>query len=129
MFPNFVLGFYPDSMIFYQEIPYSVKEAAIRGAIYKRKDEDRTMRLARYLSERIDATAVVEDKQLSILSYEAMKSSAFEGVILSDLEYGVRTHHDALREVLPVMRHEKEPSQGTIFDINYSAQTPPKKEA
>jgi len=127
VFPNFVLGFYPDSMMFYQEIPYSVKEAAIRGSTYKRRDEDRTMRLARYLSERIDATAVVEDKQLSLWSYEAMKSSAFEGVILSDLEYGVRTHHDALRKVLPVMRHEKEPSHGTIFDINYSA-THPQKE-
>jgi len=127
VFPNFVLGFYPDSVIFYQEIPYSVKETGIRGATYKRKDEDRTMRLARYLSERIDATAIQEDKQLSLWSYEAMKSSAFEGVILSDLEYGVRTHHDALRKVLPVMRHEKEPSQGTIFDINYSA-THPQKE-
>ena len=98
VFPNFVLGFYPDSIIFYQEIPYSVKKTSIRGATYKRKDEDRTMRLARYLSERIDATAIEEDKQLSLWSYESMKSSAFEGIILSDLEYGVRTYHDTLRK-------------------------------
>ena len=120
VFPNFVLGFYPDSIIFYQEIPFSVKETAIRGATYRRRDEDRTMRLARYLSERIDATAVQEDKQLSLWSYEAMKSSAFEGIILSDLEYGVRTHHDALREVLPVMCLEKKPPKGSILDTNYS---------
>ena len=82
IFPNFVLGFYPDSVIFYQEIPFSVKETVIRGAAYKRAEENRTMRLARYLSERIDATAMAEDRQLSIMWYEAMKSCAYEGVML-----------------------------------------------
>ena len=128
VFPNFVLGFYPDSVIFYQEIPFSVKESGIRGATYKRPDEDRTMRLARYLSTRIDATAIMEDKQLSILSYEAMKSSAFEGILLSDLEYGVRTHHDALREILPVMSQEIEPPSGTMVESNnLNRKTSPKE--
>ncbi|MCS5545179.1 MAG: RHO alpha subunit C-terminal catalytic domain-containing protein, partial [SAR324 cluster bacterium] len=128
VFPNFVLGFYPDSVIFYQEIPFSVKESGIRGATYKRPDENRTMRLARYLSTRIDATAIMEDKQLSILSYEAMKSSAFEGILLSDLEYGVRTHHDALREILPVMSQEIEPPSGTMVESNnLNRKTSPKE--
>ena len=128
VFPNFVLGFYPDSIIFYQEIPYSVKETGIRGATYKRRGEDRYMRLARYLSERIDATAIEEDKQLTLWSYESMKSSAFEGIMLSDLEYGVRTFHDSLRKILPVMCKEKEPLKGTIFNANYSSQNSSKKE-
>ena len=119
-FPNFVLGFYPDSVIFYQEIPFSVKEAVIRGATYKRPEEDRTMRLARCLSERIDATAIAEDRQLSIMWYEAMKSCAYEGIMLSDLEYGVRTHHDALREILPVMSQEIEPPRGMVAESNNS---------
>ncbi len=118
IFPNFVLGFYPDSVIFYQEIPFSVKETVIRGATYKRAEENRTMRLARYLSERIDATAMAEDRQLSIMWYEAMKSCAYEGVMLSDLEYGVRTHHDALREILPVMSQEIEPPRGMVAESN-----------
>ncbi len=118
VFPNFVLGFYPDSVIFYQEIPFSAKETAIRGSTYKRKDENRTMRLARYLSERIDATAIVEDWHLSIMWNEGMKSCAYEGIILSDLEYGVRTHHDALRGILPVMTQEIEPPRGTVADSN-----------
>ena len=120
IFPNFVLGFYPDSVNFYQEIPFSVKETAIRGSTYKRTDENRTMRLARYLSERIDATAIVEDRQLSIIWYEAMKSCTYEGIMLSDLEYGVRTHHDALREILPVMSQEIEPPRGTVAESNNS---------
>jgi phenylpropionate dioxygenase-like ring-hydroxylating dioxygenase large terminal subunit len=118
VFPNFVLGFYPDAVIFYQEIPFSVKETAIRGSTYKRTDENRTMRLARYLSERIDATAIVEDWHLSIMWNEGMKSCAYEGIILSDLEYGVRTHHDALRGILPVMTQEIEPPRGTVAESN-----------
>lgn len=118
VFPNYVLGFYPDSVIFYQEIPFSAKETAIRGSTYKRKDENRTMRLARYLSERIDATAIVEDWHLSIMWNEGMKSCAYEGIVLSDLEYGVRTHHDALRGILPVMTQEIEPPRGTVADSN-----------
>ena len=86
------------------------------------------MRLARYLSERIDATAIEEDKQLTLWSYESMKSSAFEGIMLSDLEYGVRTFHDSLRKILPVMCKEKEPLKGTIFNANYSSQNSSKKE-
>ncbi len=118
VFPNFVLGFYPDAVIFYQEIPFSAKETAIRGSTYKRKDENRTMRLARYLSERIDATAIVEDWHLSIMWNEGMKSCAYEGIILSDLEFGVRTHHDALRGILPVMTQEIEPPRGTVAESN-----------
>jgi len=86
------------------------------------------MRLARYLSERIDATAIAEDWHLSIMWNEGMKSSANKGIILSDLEYGVRTHHDALREILPVMNHEIEPTRGTLLERNNSAQNlPPNK--
>ena len=128
IFPNFVLGFYPDVVTFYQEIPFSVKETAIRSSTYKRADENRTMRLARYLSERIDATAIAEDWHLSIMWNDGMKSSANKGIILSDLEYGVRTHHDALREILPVMNHEIEPTRGTLLERNNSAQNlPPNK--
>ena len=78
------------------------------------------MRLARYLSERIDATAIAEDWHLSIMWNEGMKSSANKGIILSDLEYGVRTHHDALREILPVMSQEIEPPRGMVAESNNS---------
>ena len=121
VFPNVVLGLYPDCVTFYQDIPFSVKRAGVRGAIYKHPDENRPMRLARYLSTRIDATAVEEDRQLTIWSYEAMKSSGYDGIILSDLEYGVRTYHDALREILPVMCQEDEPPAGTLIEHNTAA--------
>jgi hypothetical protein len=50
-----------------------------------------------------------------------MKSCTYEGIMLSDLEYGVRTHHDALREILPVMCQEDEPPAGTLIERNTAA--------
>ena len=122
VFPNFVLGCYPDSVMFYQDIPFSVQTAGVRGAIYKRPQESRPLRLARYLSTRIDALTMEEDRQLTIWTFEAMKSSGYDGILLSDLEYGVRSHHDALREILPVMRQEDEPPSGAVAEYNAATQ-------
>lgn len=47
-----------------------------------------------------------------------MKSSAFEGFHLSDLEYGVRRHHDRLRQLLPVMALENAPPEDEIAARN-----------
>ena len=35
---------------------------------------------------------------------EAPESSGFEGIILSDLEYGVYTFHEHLRKILPILK-------------------------
>ena len=59
-------------------------------------------RAARYLAFRIDRDTMAEDVQLSVWSNESMLSDAFERLHLSDLEYGVRTHHDHLRALMPV---------------------------
>ena len=47
-----------------------------------------------------------------------MKSDAFEGFHLSDLEYGLRRHHDGLRRVLPVMRLAEAPPEDQIAARN-----------
>jgi phenylpropionate dioxygenase-like ring-hydroxylating dioxygenase large terminal subunit len=118
LFPNTVLGLYPDSVIFYQEFPLAVDRTRIRGAIYARPDEDRALRAARYLSSRIDGLTAEEDKQLTIWSWEATQSSAYDGMMLTDLEYGVKTYHDHLRSLLPVMTLEESPKAGTLSAIN-----------
>jgi phenylpropionate dioxygenase-like ring-hydroxylating dioxygenase large terminal subunit len=118
LFPNTVIGIYPDSMIFYQEFPDGVGNTKLRGAIYRRRNESREMRIARYLSGRIDKITAVEDQMLTIWSCEAALSSAYDGIILSDLEYGVKTHHDHLRSVLPVLNLNEEPAAGTMADID-----------
>ncbi len=118
LFPNAVIGLYPDSVIFYQEFPDGVGKARLRGQVYRRPDESREMRAARYLSDRIDSITGAEDQQLTIWSYEATKSSGYDGILLSDLEYGVKTHHDHLRAILPVMTLEQEPEPGSIAARN-----------
>ena len=47
-----------------------------------------------------------------------MKSQAFEGFHRSDLEYGVRRHHDGLRQLLPVLRQQTAPKEDEIAVIN-----------
>ena len=75
LFPNTVIAMYPDSVIFYQDIPLGVGETAVRGGIYARPGEDRVTRLARKLSMRIDLLTAEEDKMLTVWSQEAIQSS------------------------------------------------------
>jgi phenylpropionate dioxygenase-like ring-hydroxylating dioxygenase large terminal subunit len=118
LFPNTVIAFYPESMMFYQEFPVGAGLTLQRGATYRYRDETREMRLARYLSSRIDRNTTKEDIQLTIWSCEAGKSSGFEGIMLSDLEYGVRSFHDHLRELIPVIGRREEPAAGSLGKIN-----------
>ena len=117
VFPNLVFGLYPDSVIFYQEFPVSTGKTIQRGGNYRHADEDRRMRLARYLSMRIDRITSEEDEQLIEWTWEAAFSSGYDGIILSDLEYGVHSYHEALRELFPVLK-EQEPGQGQLSKLN-----------
>ncbi len=78
------------------------------------------MKLARYLSDRIDRVTSREDTQLIQWSWESMQSSGFSGVILSDLEAGVRRYHDRLRALIPVIALEEEPAPGSVAGVNAS---------
>ena len=109
IFPNQVISLYPDSVIFYQDIPISVNTSRQRYAVYARPNEDRVTRVARKLSGRIDTITAIEDMQLMQWSYEAMQSSAFDGLMLSDLESGVGQYHSWLKKRLPVMSQSTEP--------------------
>ncbi|WP_337184333.1 aromatic ring-hydroxylating dioxygenase subunit alpha [Shinella sp.] len=118
LFPNCVIAVTPETVQFYQEFPVSVGRTLLRGGVYRYRDEDRAHRLARYLAFRIDRDTQAEDVQLTVWSNEAMTSAAFAGFYLSDLEYGVRTHHDHLRRVLPVVNMKDAPEEKDMADIN-----------
>ena len=47
-----------------------------------------------------------------------MASDSFEGFYLSDLEYGVRTHHDHLRGILPIYNLEDAPAEDELAALN-----------
>lgn len=118
IFPNAVIAATPESVQFYQEFPLSSGQTLLRGAIYRHAEESRAERLARYLALRIDRETMAEDVQLTIWSNEAMRSEAFEGFYLSDLERGVRGYHDLLRERLPVLRCAARPSETRLAEMN-----------
>lgn len=118
LFPNAVISASPEVVQFYQEFPVSTHESRLRGAAYRYADETRRERAARYLVQRIDRETVEEDVQLTIWSNEAMASPVFDRFTLSDLEYGVRTHHDHLRAVLPVVTLDEAPDERAIARIN-----------
>lgn len=118
LFPNTVFAFTPEAIQFYQDIPLSPRETRLTGRMYRHPHESRATRIARYLAMRIDRDTSAEDRQLSIWSNESMASTAFEGFHLSDLEYGVRRHHDLLRAQLPVMQLAAEPPAAEIATRN-----------
>ena len=118
LFPNNVIIATPETIQFYQELPLGVERSLVRGIIYHHKNESREQKMARYLSYRIDRETYEEDTQLSIWSNESMKSSAFQGFYLSDLEQGLRTHHDHLRQILPVTNLDHPPAALDMRRIN-----------
>lgn len=118
LFPNAVISVTPEGAQFYQEFPLSTGETLLRGRAYCYRDETRERKLARYLAARIDRETMEEDVQLTIWSNEAMQSKAFQGFYLSDLEYGVRTHHDHMRDVLPVLNLEDAPEEQRMAEAN-----------
>ena len=120
IFPNAVIAVTPETVLFYQEFPLSTGRSFLRSATYRNADEDRQQRAARYLASRIDRETVDEDVQLTIWSNESMASESFEGFYLSDLEYGVRSHHDHLRKVLPVYTLDTAPPEDQLAEVNAS---------
>ena len=116
--PNAVISVMPESVQFYQEFPLSTGKTMLRGATYRYADETREHAAARYLAFRIDRDTLAEDVQLSVWSNESMLSDAFVGFYLSDLEYGVRTHHDHLRNLIPVMGLETAPEEKDLWSLN-----------
>lgn len=118
MFPNAVIAITPETVQFYQEFPLSTGETMLRGAIYRYADESREQAAARYLAFRIDRDTMAEDVQLSVWSNESMVSESFGGFYLSDLEYGVRTHHDHLRARIPVLELETAPAEKDMWALN-----------
>ena len=118
IFPNTVFMLYPEQIGYYQEWPVTIERTVQRGNYYGTADNRREMKLARYLVNRIDRETAREDTQLIVWSSEAMKSTAFPGIILSDLESGVRYYHDELRAMIPIYGQVAEPASGSVKTLN-----------
>ena len=118
IFPNNVISFYPGMINYYQEFPVSARRTIQRSATYCAAPESQTMKQLIFLTGRIDDQTYEEDTQLIEWSCEATESSAYDGIILSDREYNVRSWHDGFRAKVPVLNLDNEPAPNTVSTVN-----------
>lgn len=118
VFPSSRFEITPDMLNFYQFLPLSTGRSVVRSRSFVLPDDRREMRAARYLNSRINRMTTAEDMQLIEWSNEGMNSSAFDELILSDLEVGVWDYHDKLRQLMPVLNLKEAPPEGTLAALN-----------
>lgn len=122
IFPNMVLGLYPDSIEYYMTIPVSTQKTILKGASYALPDSRRGMDAVRYLNRRINRITGDEDVSFVMRMHEGMKSSAFPEPELSSLESGVREFHHRIQAVLPVTRLKQSPGAEKMLEVNNAMQ-------
>jgi phenylpropionate dioxygenase-like ring-hydroxylating dioxygenase large terminal subunit len=118
MFPGIVITLFPDSIEVYQVYPTGYHKSVMAGACYALEDDRPAMHKARELNREINSGVGDEDVNLVKWSAEGMRSSAFEGAMMSDLELGICSFQNRLREVLPVVKQDQPPASGSISQAN-----------
>jgi phenylpropionate dioxygenase-like ring-hydroxylating dioxygenase large terminal subunit len=118
MFPGIVITLFPDSIEVYQVYPTGYHKSVMAGACYALEDDRPAMHKARELNREINSGVGDEDVNLVKWSAEGMRSSAFEGAMMSDLELGICSFQNRLREVLPVVKQDQPPASGSISQVN-----------
>jgi phenylpropionate dioxygenase-like ring-hydroxylating dioxygenase large terminal subunit len=118
LFPGFVLTLFPDQIEIYQIYPTGNQQSVMAGVTYALPDERAEMKKARELNRDINMDVGDEDIQLIEWAAAGMRSSAFDGVMLSDLELGVGSFQNQLRELLPVVSLEQAPEAGSLKEVN-----------
>ena len=118
LFPGFVLTLFPDQIEIYQIYPTGNQQSVMAGVTYALPDDRADMQKARELNRDINMDVGDEDIQLIEWAAAGMRSSAFDEVLLSDLELGVGSFQNQLREVLPVVSLDEAPAEGSMKQVN-----------
>ena len=126
IFPSMVIGLYPESIEFYMTLPNTVDSTWYLGASYGVPDDRREVKVARYLSARINKLTEKEDASFMRWMQLGMNSSAFPKPKLSSKEENVRRFHKRIQSELPVAQLANEPKSGDVQNINHQMQTQPR---
>jgi phenylpropionate dioxygenase-like ring-hydroxylating dioxygenase large terminal subunit len=110
MLPNLGLDVYPDQMDFFQVLPAGPGRTRIRGAMFGLPDERREMRIARYLSNRINNQVNREDRWLCERVQKGLASSSYQPGPLSTIEGWMLEFHEQLRARIPETRRATAPT-------------------
>ena len=111
MLPNLGIDVTPDQMDFFQILPNGPGKAIIRGALYGLPDARREMRIARFLSDRINRQTNREDTWLCERVQRGLQSSSYVPGRLSTLERWMLEFHELLRERIPEVRLPAAPAR------------------
>lgn len=118
MFPGIVITLFPDMVEVYQVYPTGYQKSVMAGACYALADERKLMLKARALNREINMAVGGEDVQLIKWAAEGMRSSAFDEVLLSDLELGICSFQNQLRDLIPVVGLDQAPESGNLKQAN-----------
>ena len=118
MFPGFVLTLFPDQIEIYQIYPTGNQQSVMAGVTYALPDDRAEMQKARELNRDINMDVGDEDIRLVKWAAEGMRSSAFDGALLSDFELGVASFQNRLRQLLPVVGLPQAPEEGSLKALN-----------
>jgi phenylpropionate dioxygenase-like ring-hydroxylating dioxygenase large terminal subunit len=118
MFPGFVLTLFPDQIEIYQIYPTANQQSVMAGVTYALPDDRPDMQRARELNREINSDVGDEDINLIRWAAEGMRSSAFDGALLSDFELGVASFQNRLRRELPVVALPQAPEEGSLKALN-----------
>ncbi len=111
MLPNLGIDVFPDQMDFFQILPRGPGKCTIRGATFAHPDSRREMRIARYLTARINRQVQREDEFLCRRVQQGLASSSYEPGPLSTLENCMLEFHDLLRAKIPELRLNQAPDR------------------
>ena len=118
MFPGFVITLMPDMVEIYQTYSLGHQKSIMTGGCYALDDNRSEMQKARQYNREINMTVGEEDIKLVKYSDQGMRSQVYEGALLSDLELGIASFQNQLRNLLPVVTLEQPPKPGRLAQKN-----------
>ena len=111
MLPNLGIDISPDQIDFFQVLPGGAGKTIIRSGVLGLPDTRREMRIARYLTNRINRQTNQEDILLCERVQRGLQSSSYVPGRLSTLERWMGEFHGLLRERIPEVRLPRAPER------------------
>jgi len=111
MLPNLGIDISPDQIDFFQVLPGGPGKTIIRSGVLGLPDTRREMRIARYLTNRINRQTNQEDILLCERVQRGLQSSSYLPGPLSTLERWMGEFHELLRERIPEVRLPRAPER------------------
>ena len=118
IFPTTVFLLTPDLVGTYQVLPDGPERCTIQRFAVALEDDRREMRAARYLNRRIGRNIIKEDLEFCSWTDAGIRSSSYDGGVLSGRESGVGRFHERIRKLIPVAEQLDAPPTGRVSALN-----------